>query len=76
MHDGVELEARGIAVAVVITEAFLREAEVQRAALGMDGLEPTVITHPLSTLTDTEIAGRADQAAAGARRIWLEAAAK
>ena len=44
---------------------------MQRAALGMDSLEPVVITHPLSTLTDAEIAERAKEAAAGAKRILL-----
>lgn len=71
MHDGVELERRGRPTAVVITEAFEHEAEVQRRALGMDGLAPVVIAHPLSTLTDDEIEARAARAADLARRIWL-----
>ena len=57
--------------AVIVTEEFLHEAEMQRSALGMDGLTPVVITHPLSTLTDEEIAGRAKEAAAGAKHILL-----
>jgi hypothetical protein len=36
---------------------------VQRDALGMPDLTPVVIEHPLSTLTDEEIDGRARQAA-------------
>ena len=48
--------------AAIITAAFVREAEVQRAALGAEGLETVVITHPLSTLTDAEIQSRADEA--------------
>ena len=53
----------------MVTEAFRREADVQRAALGAERLEPVVIAHPLSTLTDDEIARRGVEAAAGARRI-------
>ncbi len=40
----------------------MHEAEVQRAALGAEQLEPVVIRHPLSTLTDEEIAERATEA--------------
>jgi hypothetical protein len=54
-----------------VTTEFLREAEVQRAALRMDALVPVVIQHPLSTLTDAEIDGRAADAAIQAVRIWL-----
>ena len=48
---------------------------MQCAALGMDALEPVVITHPLSTLTDSEIAQRAGEAAAQAKRVLLDAPA-
>jgi hypothetical protein len=71
MHDGVTLETQGLPVAVVVTTEFLREAHVQRAALGMDGLQPVVITHPLSSLTDPEIDGRARQVVEQARKVWL-----
>ncbi|MCY3845419.1 MAG: hypothetical protein OXH69_17990 [Acidobacteria bacterium] len=71
MHDAVALEARGVPTAVIVTEAFLHEANVQRTALGAERLEPVVITHPLSTLTAEEIAGRGAEAAADARRILL-----
>jgi hypothetical protein len=49
----------------------VREAEVQRAALGMPDLVPVVIDHPLSTISDAEIDARASQAAAQVTRIWL-----
>jgi hypothetical protein len=73
MHDGVNLEEQGLPVAVVVTTEFLHEAHVQRAALGMEGLRPVVITHPLSSLTDQEIEGRAQQVIEQARKIWLGA---
>lgn len=71
MHDGVQLETLDRPTAVVVTTEFLHEAEVQRAALGMDTLVPAVIQHPLSTLTDAEIEARAVDAAAQAVKIWL-----
>ena len=63
MHDTARLEQRGVPTAVIVTAAFVEEAEVQRAALGADDLEPVVITHPLSTLSEDEIADRAKEAA-------------
>ncbi len=58
--------------AVVVTTAFVREAEVQRAALGMDDLEPVVVAHPLSTLTDEEIDQRVAEVVEQVEKIWLD----
>ena len=69
MHDTARLEKRGIPTAVIVTAAFLEEAEVQRAALGADDLEPVVITHPLSTLSEDEIEDRAKEAAPQLERV-------
>ena len=71
MHDGISLETQNRPTAVVVTAEFRHEAEVQRAALGMEALEPAVIRHPLSTLTEAEIDERAADAATQAVRIWL-----
>jgi len=60
----------GRPTAVVVTTEFRHEAEVQRDALGMPDLDPVVIDHPLSTLSDAEIDARAAQAAAGAVAVW------
>ncbi|HVH81432.1 MAG TPA: hypothetical protein VM782_18675 [Stellaceae bacterium] len=54
-----------------MTTEFVHEANMQRDALGMSDLTPVVIDHPLSTLSDTEIAARAEQAADQAMKIWL-----
>jgi len=56
---------------VVVTTEFVHEANMQRDALGMPDLAPVVIDHPLSTLSDAEIAQRAEQAAAQAVTLWL-----
>ena len=71
MHDAVALEALGAPTAVIVTGVFLHEAHVQRAALGMDSLEPAVIAHPLSTISDEEIEARAREAAPQVRKILL-----
>jgi hypothetical protein len=55
---------------VVVTSEFLHEAEVQRAALGMPDLNPVVIDHPLSTISESEIDARAAQAADQCIAIW------
>ena len=65
------MEAAGRPTAVVVTTEFRHEAEVQRDALGMPDLEPVLIDHPLSTLSDAEIERRAEQAAEGAAKAWL-----
>jgi hypothetical protein len=44
---------------------------VQRDALGLRDLMPVVIEHPLSTLTEAEIEGRAQQAAGQCVDVWL-----
>jgi hypothetical protein len=56
---------------VVVTTEFVHEANMQRDALGMPDLVPVVIDHPLSTLSDAEIAQRAEQAAVQSVAIWL-----
>jgi hypothetical protein len=71
MHDSVELETRGLPTALIITTEFQLEAQVQRDALGMGALDPVVIEHPLSSLTDEEIAQRAAQALPQIRSVWL-----
>jgi len=71
MHDTVMLESRGRPTAVIVTTEFVLEAETQRDALGMAGLEAVVIAHPLSSLTDEEIGRRIEQALPQIERVWL-----
>ncbi|HEY5637019.1 MAG TPA: hypothetical protein VIS77_08970 [Burkholderiales bacterium] len=70
MHDGISLESLGMPTAVIVTTTFLHEAKVQRAALGMTGLKPVVIDHPLSSLSDAEIGERAAQALEQTLKVW------
>jgi len=70
MHDGISLESLGVPTAVIVTSTFLHEAKVQRAALGMAGLLPVVIDHPLSSITEEQIRERAAQALAQVMKVW------
>lgn len=70
MHDGFSLESLGVPTAVIVTGTFLHEARVQRAALGMAGLIPVVIEHPLSSLTDEQIGQRAGEALQQIIGVW------
>jgi hypothetical protein len=72
MHDAVMLESRGCPTAVILTAEFVLEGKTQRDALGMSALEPVVITHPLSSLTDQEIGNRIEQALPQVESVWLE----
>lgn len=70
MQDAVSLEKLEIPTAVICTTEFEHEAHVQRAALGMNDLEPVIITHPLSTLTEQEIEARIQEAMPQVKRVW------
>ena len=70
MHDGFSLESLGVPTAVIVTTEFVHEARVQRAALGMQGLVPVVIQHPLSSISDEEIRARAAQALEQVLGVW------
>jgi len=67
----VTLEELKVPTAVIVTTEFVREARNQAAVLGMPELEPVVIDHPLSTLSEEQIGGRADQALPQVRKVWL-----
>lgn len=71
MHDGIELETLGRPTAVIVTKEFVSECVTQRAALGMTGLEPVIVDHPLSSCTDEEVRHRARQAAEQIKRLLL-----
>lgn len=70
MHDAIRLETMGRPTAVIVTTVFLHEAEVQREALGMNALEPVVVTHPLSTLSPEQLEARAAEALDQVIRAW------
>ena len=56
---------------MVVTNAFVREAILQREALGAALVEPVVIDHPLSTVSAEAIEQRAGQAVPQVERVLV-----
>ena len=71
IRDTVALEKLGIPSAAVITTEFVRETELTRRALGMPDLEPVVIDHPVSSITQREVDARVQHIKERAQRIWV-----
>src|SRR5665213_22327 len=70
VRDGVALERKGMPAAVIITTEFEYETELTRQAIGMPGLKPVVIDHPVSSITAEEVASRVAQIVTQAQRVW------
>jgi hypothetical protein len=71
IRDAVALEKLGIPSAAIITTEFERETKLTRTAIGMQGLIPVVIDHPVSSITQAEVEVRAAQVAVQAPKVWL-----
>lgn len=71
VRDSIALEKLGVPSAVIITTEFVRETELTRQAVGMKGLEPVVIAHPVSSITADEVAQRVAQIKEQAQQVWL-----
>lgn len=71
IRDAVALEKLGIPSAAIITTEFEKETVLTRTAIGMQGLIPIVIDHPVSSITQAEVASRAQQVALQAPKVWL-----
>jgi predicted DNA-binding protein (UPF0251 family) len=71
IRDSVALERLGIPSAAIITTEFEKETVLTRIAIGMEGLIPVVIDHPVSSITQAEIESRAARIALQAPKVWL-----
>jgi hypothetical protein len=71
IRDSVALERLGIPAAAIITTEFVMETELTRRALGMPDLEPVVIDHPVSSITQDEVDARVRQIKERAQKIWI-----
>jgi hypothetical protein len=65
------LEKLGIPSAAIITTEFEKETVLTRTAIGMEGLIPVVIDHPVSSITQAEVEARAAMVASQAPKVWL-----
>ena len=70
IRDSIALERLGIPSAAIITTEFVRETELTRVAVGMQGLMPVVIDHPVSSITQAEVAVRVAQVKVQAQAVW------
>ncbi len=71
IRDSVTLEKLGLPSAAIITTEFEKETVLTRTAIGMEGLIPVVIDHPVSSITQAEIDARAAMVAEKAPKVWL-----
>ena len=71
IRDAIALEERGLPTAPIITTEFVNETRLTRVAVGMPALRPVVIDHPVSSITDAEVAARVEVIAAQAQEVWL-----
>lgn len=72
MHDGIELERRGIPTAVVCTDAFITSARAQAAISGNADYPFVVVAHPIGSLSDAELHERARTATPDVIRILTQ----
>jgi len=71
LRDAMTLEDRGVPTAPIITTEFIGETRLTREAVGMPDLRPVVIDHPVSSITDSEIAARVAVICTQAVEVWL-----
>ena len=71
MHDGIELEKKGIPAAVICTEPFVSSGKAMSKLGGIPDYPFVVLPHPLGSLTPEGLRKRAIQAAPEVLRILL-----
>ena len=71
MHDGITLEKRGVPTAVICTEPFVSSAKAMSAIGGIPEYPFVVVPHPLGSLDEERLRGRAMQAAPEVLKILL-----
>jgi hypothetical protein len=59
LHDGIELERRGVPTAVICTDQFVESAKAQAAICGNPSYPFVVVPHPIGSLTSDELRERA-----------------
>jgi hypothetical protein len=63
VHDGIDMEKRGVPTAAIITHVFLNTAQAMTRMMGVPEYRYVVAQHPLSSLTDEEVKQRAAELA-------------
>ena len=62
MADGTIFERKGIQTAAVLTDTFCRPGDAMARVQGFSNYRYAVITHPISSLSPSQIRERAEQA--------------
>jgi hypothetical protein len=60
VHDGIELEDRGIPCVPVHTEVFMNSAEIHALAFGRPDFPSVAVSHPIADATPDEVSRKAD----------------
>jgi hypothetical protein len=71
VHDGIELEKRGVPAAVICTEPFISSAKAISRIGGIPDYPFIVVPHPLGSLAPETLRERAMMAAPEVLRILL-----
>ncbi len=69
MHDGIEMERRGVPAAVICTEPFRPTVETVAKVRGMDGYPVAYIPHPVGSLTEDQLRERAKEIAPEIKKL-------
>lgn len=70
VHDTVALRRRGLAVAMLTSDAFVELARMQGEALGDEDLDLLVVRHPIGGITPDELCERQAEAVQGIAPWW------
>lgn len=62
MHDGIELDRRGVPAAVICTDQFIASSKAQAAICGTPDYRFAIVAHPIGSLTPAELRARAEAA--------------
>jgi hypothetical protein len=72
LHDAIAAERRGIPAAAVMTDRFVRSAEVVAQVNGLPDYPFAVIAHPVANDSDMALAAKAQIAAEQVVRILTQ----
>jgi len=62
LHDGIELDRRGVPTAVICTEEFVASVKAQAEICGNPLYPFAVVPHPIGSLTRAQLDARAAEA--------------
>jgi hypothetical protein len=71
LHDAIASERLGVPAVGVMTCKFVSAAELMARVLGMPDFEFSIIDHPISSATDTELLSRAQKVITDIERIVI-----